>query len=252
MKKIIFVFFVISTLVLISCEYDNYDEPSVKITGNLTSSGQDFLYDGNPSRGLLKVIQKGFGKTDNGVTLRVDEYGKFSQLLFPGEYWLTLENNPYPFEVENAGSLGSGLGYDSIKINLNANLQMDIEVTPYYILSEFTAKIENNNFVLSCNVAKNPNASATVPRVIFARGYVSTTSIVNGGTLCTRSKRAIITDSGSFEIVIPVFGTNSYREIYKNNFREHAFCRVSIELDGIPIYYLYSNSIGLDNVPLSQ
>lgn len=253
MKKIIIlVSVVILILFLSSCEYDNYDAPSVKITGKLISGGKNFLYDGNPARGLIKVIQKGFGKADNGTSVRVDENGRFAQLLFPGEYWLTLENNVYPFDFKAIRSLGAGLGYDSLKIDLQSDIEMDLELVPYYLLTDFTAKVENNNIVLRCNVAKNPEAPVTVPKVIFARGYAGTTSIVNGGTLCTKSKRAVITSSGSFEILIPLFGTNSYRDIYKNNFREHAFCRVSIELDGIPSYYLYSDIVKIENVPLVQ
>lgn len=252
MKKIIFVSVVMLVSFLSSCEYDNYDAPSVNITGNLISNGQNFLYDGNPARGLVKVIQKGFGKADNGTAVRIDENGKFSQLLFPGEYWLTLENNVYPFDFKEIKSLGAGLGYDSIKIDLKSDVIMDLELVPYYLLTDFTANVESNNIVLRCNVAKNPDAPVTVPKVIFARAYAGTTSIINGGTLCTKSKRAVITSSGSFEIQIPIFGTNSYRDIYKNNFREHAFCRVSIELEGIPTYYLFSNTVKIENVPLTQ
>ncbi|NLK48887.1 MAG: hypothetical protein BWY08_00627 [Bacteroidetes bacterium ADurb.Bin174] len=252
MKQINYIVFIVSVMFLISCEYDNYDGPSVKFTGSLiTASGDPFFYDGNPGRGLIKVIQKGFGKTDGGTNVRVDERGNYAQLLFPGEYWLTLENNPYPFEVENINSLGAGLGYDSIKIDLKSDLKMDFKVTPYYLLTDFTAKVENNNIVLNCNVTKNPDAPATAPKVTFGRGYVSTTSIVNGGTLLTRTKRAVITDSGSFEVVIPIFGVNSFREIYTNNFKESAYCRVSVELEGIPSYYLFSNITKIENVPLT-
>lgn len=252
MRTTILLSIILSIYFLSSCEYDNYKEPSIKITGNLIANGQNFLYDGNPTKGLIKVVQKGFGKTDNGTTIRVDEQGRFSQLLFPGEYWLTLENSPYPFDFKEFKSLGPGLGYDSIKIDLKTDVKKDFELIPYYHLTDFKAKVENNNIVLNCNVSKNPDAPETAPRVIFAKGYASTTSIVNGGTLCSKTKRAVITSSGSFEIMIPIFGTNSYRDIYKNNFREHAYCRVSIELEGIPSYFLYSETIKIEGIPLTQ
>jgi hypothetical protein len=238
-------------LVLQSCEYDNYEAPSISFTGKLTHDGQNFLYDGSSGRGLLVLHQKGFGKIDNGTGIRIDEEGNFSQLIFPGEYWLTLNNTRYPFELDDFHSLGAGLGYDSIYINVKSNQVLNLEVKPYYTISDFSVAVEGTDIVMRCNVQKNEGTREVAPRVIFGRAYVSTSSKVNGGTTCTKSKRAIITDSGNIEIAIPIKANSlpNYRGSYTNNYRDYAFCRMAIELDGIAQYYLFSDIKKLEGIP---
>ena len=253
MKKIPFLT-IISLIVLItSCEYDNYDEPSVVFSGKLLYNGENFLFDGNPSRGVLKVIQKGFGKVDTGIGIKINEQGEFQQLLFPGEYWLTLNNNPYPFEFTDFESLGAGLGYDSIYMNLRKSVEMNFEVKPYFHISDFTAEVDGDNLLLRCNVSINTDTREPAPRVVFARGYAGTGIIVNGNSACARAVRAIITDNGTVEVTLPIFdGVTAYRQVYTNNFRDYAYCRISLELEGITNYYLFSNIVKVENVPLNK
>jgi hypothetical protein len=235
---------------LSSCEYDNYEEPSLFFSGKLISKGEPFLYDGNPNKPVLQLFQKGYGKMDTGTNVRIDEEGNFSQLIFPGNYWLTLNNIQYPFEFQEFASLGTGLGYDSIYMKINSHTTNNFEIIPYYHITNFTVTIENNNIVLRCQVSKNEETKGIVPNVIFGRGYISTSSKVNSATICTKSKRAIIHDSGSIEIEIPVTGNiPSYRGSYINNYRDYAFCRIAIELNGIPQYYLFSDSKKIEGIP---
>lgn len=234
-----------------SCEYDNYDSPHITFSGNLTTNGESFLYDGNPNRPVLKLIQKGFGKVDDGTIVRIDENGKFQQLIFEGDYWLTLNNTKYPFELTDFNSLGAGLGYDSIYMHITSNVNNNLEVKPYYTISNFRASVENDNIVLKADVAVNPGTRQPAPKVIFAKGFVSTSSKVNSQTVCTKSKRAVVTNTGSIEVAIPIHNNvTAYREIYINNFRDYAFCRIALELDGISNYFLFSEIIKIDGVPL--
>ena len=235
----------------VSCEYDNYDPPGITFSGKLTSKGQSFLFDGNPDKPVLKLIQKGFGKVDNGTNIRIDEEGKYQQLIFEGDYWLTLNNVAYPFEFADFNSLGAGLGYDSIQMHITSNVVKNLEVTPYFHISNFRANVEGDNIVLRADVNVNTETRGPAPRVTFARGYASTSSIVNSKTVCTRSQRAVITNTGNVEISIPIHNNIiAYREVYVNNFRDYAFCRIALELDGIANYYLFSETIKIEEVPL--
>lgn len=251
MKNIKILSILLSLCLLSACEYDNYDAPDLIFSGRLLTNGESFLYDGNPGRPVLKLIQKGFGKVDDGTIVRIDETGKFQQLIFEGDYWMTLNNAKYPFELTDFNSLGAGLGYDSIYMHVTSSIKKDLEVKPYYTISNFTASVEGDNIVLRADVAVNENTSEPAPRVIFARGYVSTSSQVNSQTNCTKSKRTIIISTGSVEVSIPIHNSvTAYREIYINNFRDYAFCRIALELDGIPNYYLFSETKKLEGVPL--
>jgi hypothetical protein len=250
MNKTVFLYVIWIVFLLSSCEYDNYEEPSLFFSGKLVSKGERFLHDGNPAKPVLQLFQKGYGKVDAGTDVRVDEEGHFSQLIFPGEYWLTLNNIRYPFEFQKFTSFGAGLGYDSVYMKINFHTTEELEVIPYYNITNFTAAIENNNIVLRCMVSRNEEIKDLVPNVIFGRGYVSTSSKVNSATICTKSKRAVISRNGSIEIEIPVAGNApSYRGSYINNYRDYAFCRIAIELNGIPQYYLFSGIKKIEGIP---
>jgi len=249
-KNSIIIGFLLVSLLFSSCEYDNYDVPSITFSGKLTTGGDAFLSDGNPDKPVLVLYQKGFGKIDNGTGVRIDEKGSFQQLLFKGDYWLTLNNTKYPFEFADFNSLGAGLGYDSIQMNITSNVVKTFEVIPYYNISNFSASVEGDNIVLRADVTVNEGTSQTVPRIDFARGYVSTSSIVNSKTVCSKSQRAVITGSGKAEVRIPIHNdVTAYRDVYVNNFRDYAFCRIAFELNGIANYYLFSETIKIENVP---
>ncbi|MGQ8334948.1 DUF3823 domain-containing protein [Sunxiuqinia sp. A32] len=250
MKRIIYLSFIILAIISSSCEYDNYDSPSLLLSGNLTYNGQNFLFDGNPDRGLLSVFQKGFGKVDIGTAIKVCEDGSFQQLLFSGEYWLTPNNNQYPFEFSEFDSYGAGLGYDSLYVNLKSDFEKNIEVVPYYTINNFSTSVEGGNIVLKFDVANNTGTVKPAPRVVKARCYVGTSAIVNSKTSCTKSMDVNISDQGSVEITVSISeGNDSYRRMYVNNFRDYAFCRVAIELENIPNYYLFSDTKKVEGLP---
>jgi hypothetical protein len=250
-NKSIFSIIILLVCLATSCEYDNYDPPGITFNGKLTTNGESFLYDGNPGKPVLELIQKGFGKVDNGTVVRIDEEGKFQQLIFEGDYWLTLNNVKYPFEFADFNSLGAGLGYDSIQMHITSNVTKNLEVAPYFFISNFKASVEGDNIVLRADVSVNPNTRNPAPRVLFARGYASTSAIVNSNSGCTKSQRTVITSTGSVEISLPIHNNiTAYREIYINNFRDYAFCRIALELDGIANYYLFSETIKVEGIPL--
>lgn len=248
MKKIIYLSFVILACTFASCEYDNFDAPSLTVSGNLTYNGKNVLFDGNPARTLLKVVQSGFGKVDGGTALQVSDAGAFTQLLFAGEYWLTPFNNQYPFEFTQFENLGSGVGYDSIYIDLQDNLKMDIEVIPYYEISNYSVSLDGANMVMKFNAAKVTGTQKAAPAIRNIRCFVSTSKIVNSATTCAVT-RAVNVTGGDLQISMPV---TTYQNGYVNNFRDYAYCRIAIELDNIPNYYLFSEVLKLEGLPVKE
>lgn len=247
MKKILFLSFVLIAFIFTSCEYDNYDAPSLSISGNLTCNGKNMPFDGNAGRGLLKVVQTGYGKVDGGTGIQVGTDGAFTQLLFPGEYWLTPYNNQYPFEFEQFENLGAGLGYDSIHIDLKKNLEMNIEVIPYYEIKDYTPSLQGTDMVMKFKVAKSTGTKKSAPAIKRVRFYVSTSNIVSTFTTCNVVKDINVAQDAELEISMPV---TTYQNGYVNNFRSYAFCRVAIELENIPNYYLFSEVKKLEGLPV--
>lgn len=250
MKKILYFSIILFTTFLYSCEYDNYEAPTITFNGNLTYNGNKCVFDGNPGFGMLTLVQKGFGKVDPGTNVRISENGSFNQLIFPGDYWLTLANNPYPFEFKDFKSKGVGLGYDSIPMKITGNVTKDIEVTPFFQISNFTLSISSGNVVASFKVKKTTGTVSVVPRVIRARCFMSTSAIVNSSTTFSKQLIKSIPDSANVSIPMSIStGTPSYRSMYVNNFRDYAYCRVALELYGIPNYYLFSETLKVEGLP---
>lgn len=248
MKKILFLSLLLFSFMFASCEYDNFDAPSLTISGNLAYNGKNVLFDGNPERTLLKVVQTGFGKVDGGTAIQVSDEGVFTQLLFSGEYWLTPYNNQYPFEFTQFENLGTGVGYDSIYIDLQDNLKMDIEVIPYYEISNYTVSQDGTNIIMKFTASKVTGTQKAAPAIRNIRCFVSTSKIVNSATTCAVT-RAVNVAGGDLEISIPV---TTYQNGYVNNFRDYAYCRIAIELDNIPNYYLFSEVQKVEGLPVKE
>lgn len=249
MKNIVYI--LLLGILLTSCEYDNWDEPESFFTGNLTYNGAPFLYDGNPGAAMLRLYQDGFGKPDPGQVARINENGYFSQLFFSGEYKLTLENTPYPFVLDDFQSLGVGLGYDTMTVDLNTSLNMDFELTPYYTLSNVNAEIVGTDIVATFDVtALEDGTFDSIPNVSRARFYLNTTPIVTGATGVQRSsKLATPFNSGTQQVSVSI-AVSKYRKMYVNNFKTYGWYRVALELEGIPNYFLFSEIIKLEGIPL--
>src|SRR5690606_31607558 len=118
---------ILCVITLFSCKKDNYDAPSSMLSGRLVYQGEPIFveYDRAP----FQLFQFGFGKVGalNGT---FDQEGKYSMLLFDGEYKFTIQNGQGPFVWKKTTSGAP----DSLTINVRGAQTVDIEVTPYYML----------------------------------------------------------------------------------------------------------------------
>lgn len=248
MKKIIFLSITLLSIIFSSCEYDNYDAPSLAFSGNLVYNGKNLQWDGCAARTILRVFQTGYGRVDRGTAIQVKSDGSFNQLFFHDEYWLTPYNTPFPFEFSQF-NYKSGVGYDSIYIDMKSDLHMDIEVLPYYELGNFSVTLEGKNIVMKCNVSKVTGTKSPAPAIKNVRGYISTTNIVNSTTVCAVTSPVEENGDSNLEVSIPVA---TYQNGYVNNFRDYAFCRIAIELENIPNYYLFTGIKKIEGLPVKQ
>ncbi|MDY2942815.1 MAG: DUF3823 domain-containing protein [Paludibacteraceae bacterium] len=239
-----------------ACAYDNYDQPDCYLTGHVTYAGKPFVFDGNVS--VLKAIQKGFGKNDPGMSIRINEDGTYSQLFFAGDYYLTLANQQYPFQFADFHSLGAGLGYDTIPIRLSGSMSRDFEVIPYYLMDSIVydpLDSSSTELKVSVRIRRNPDAQLpdTLPEVTRAFLFVGINQHVNSATTLTKASRPLHIDNE--EVVTMRLDLSKYRNptYYVNNYRDYLYFRIGIELDATYVasgYYLFSELYRVDNVPL--
>ena len=244
MKKLIYI---LTCLILIcnsSCEYDNYDEPSITFSGQLVYNDAPFMYDGSPSKGLFTFFQTGFGKVDVGTNMFTREDGTYQQLLFPGEYKLTLVNKKLPFEIEEFPA--KTIGYDSISYELKKNTVEDFHVIPYYEISGLNAKMEGINITASFHVKKVQGTRLPAPKIVKARIYLGINKFVNSYSPVVAETPVNISEEGDVTISISAI---NYRTGYQDNFRDYAYYRVALELENTPDYYLFSDIQRIDGIP---
>lgn len=255
MKKLNIFFAFCLALCLTACEYDNYDGPECRFTGHVTYRGKPYVFDGN--KGVLKAVQKGFGKNDGGTSIRINEDGTFAQLLFAGDYYLTLDNRQYPFQFADFNSLGAGIGYDTIPIHLTGNTERDFEVIPYYLIDSVgfdPLDEESTELKVTVRIRRNPDECLpeTLPMVTRVFTYVGINQHVNSATTLSKASRPLkVSDEVTVSMRVDL---SKYRDAtyYVNNYRDYLYFRVAVELDATYVasgYYLLSDLYRVDNVP---
>ncbi len=110
-----------------SCDKDNYEEPTSKLSGRLVYQGQPIGVERNQVP--YELYQYGFGKVGPiGSSFAQD--GSFSALLFDGDYRLIVPNGQGPFLWKKTAAGAP----DTVNISLKGSQTLDLEVTPYYLI----------------------------------------------------------------------------------------------------------------------
>jgi hypothetical protein len=110
-----------------SCKKDNYDSPGSRLTGHIVYKGEPIGVEYDQVK--FELYQYGFGKTGpmQGV---IAPDGSYSMLLFNGEYKFLITNGQGPFKWKQTPAGAP----DTTVITMNGNQELDLEVTPYYMI----------------------------------------------------------------------------------------------------------------------
>jgi hypothetical protein len=149
MKTIYSILFLGLILGFTSCEIDNYDKPDAFFSGQITYQDDPIMVGYNHVK--FQLWQSGFGN-EGPIDVHVDQDGSFSARMFSGTYRLKLNEGDGPFK---ANFVNEQLG-DTILVDLNGDTNLNIEVTPYYM-------VRNPQFSISGNTVE---ASASLEQII--------------------------------------------------------------------------------------
>ncbi len=212
--------------------------------------------DGAPGTSPLMLMRH--GEPLAGESLYVDASGAFSQMLQPGYYHICMKDKQYPFvlkdfvrdEEDTLAHIGLKIGSgrdDGISIGS----RIDLTLVPFYLLDKFFAWYDSGMkaFRLMCTVKPNKDESLTkaVPSVKSIHIYLSPTAVVNSGTDCEWIEEAQIAEfSGPLFLSVPF---SFYQTRYREPGAEAIYCRMALELDNIPDYYLFTNTVKINITP---
>lgn len=153
---------------LTACEKDNFEPPKSEFTGRLVYKGEPILVQSaNVAAGnvsdfpvFIELWQKAYNNRSS-IRIPIKQDGLFSALLFDGEYKLIVPNGQGPFLWKRTANNNP----DSLNVIIKGSQNLDIEVTPYYM-------VRNPQFSVS---GRKVSGSVKLEKVI--------TDAVNGKTV---------------------------------------------------------------------
>jgi hypothetical protein len=170
--KLLYILPITLIALMTSCKKDNYDEPTSKLSGRIVYQGQSLGFEN--SQVPYELYQFGFGKVGPiGASFAQD--GSYSALLFDGQYKLIIPNGQGPFLWPKTASGAP----DTLLINLKGNTQLDIEVTPYYMIRNAAYSASGNAVTANFGVEKivtDPAMARDIERVAL---FINKTQFVS-------------------------------------------------------------------------
>ncbi|MGK6349839.1 DUF3823 domain-containing protein [Parapedobacter sp. DT-150] len=147
-----------------SCGLDNYDAPESKLYGRVVYNGEPVGVKGTQEAVQLQLYQDGY-ELRNPIQVFVKQDGTFEATLFDGEYKLVTRDNNGPW-VNNR---------DTTIVNVNGTANVDVEVTPFYTLSNVSLSLNGNNMDASFQI----NQLVDDASIDYAMILVSKTAFVD-------------------------------------------------------------------------
>lgn len=141
MKNIICLLLLLSICFTIGCTRDNYDEPKSFLSGQIVYEGRPLNLRGTGDAISLQLYQHGYDYF-NPISVFVGQDGTFSASLFDGEYLLVTRDGNGPWVNSR----------DSMKIAVKGNTKIELNVTPYFVVSDDNISMSGNQLTASCSI----------------------------------------------------------------------------------------------------
>lgn len=140
-KKFLTVLTAAIGLVIVGCEYDNFDAPKEFLTGKVVFEGKAVGVRNNGTE--LELWQDGY-PLKSLIPVYVNQAGEFSANLFKGKYKLVRKGNS-PWIQQST---------DTIFVNVDGNTVLDVPVTPYFVIGNETIQVLNDQLLANFTIKK--------------------------------------------------------------------------------------------------
>lgn len=190
------------------CGLDNYDEPESKLFGQITYNGEPVGVRGTGEAVQLQLYQDGY-ELRAPIPVYVKQDGSFEATLFDGQYKLVTRDNNGPWVNDR----------DTTTINISGTAEVEVEVTPYFTLSNVSLSLDEGNLNASFTV-NQVVSDAAIEQVIV---LVSKTSFVDDITYTARQEVEEAVAGSATEVSMDI----SQNEDFKNG--RPLFARVGLK-----------------------
>lgn len=173
MKTISYFSLIILMVAASACsKKDNYDPPKAQVNGAILYKGDSIYLEYN--RVPYQFYQHGFGKT-GPIEQTFTQSGVINSLLFNGSYKFIVPNGQGPFLWRKT----SGGAPDSLDVTVNGNQQLNVEVTPYYMVRNASISASGGTVSGTCKVEKIVT-DANAKDIESVTLYINKTQFVSG------------------------------------------------------------------------
>jgi hypothetical protein len=179
MKRKLYVFCALLSLVLSACEKDNLKEPTSILSGNVTFQGQPI---GVRTSGVqFEIWQRGYAFFTK-VPLNIAQDGSFKATLHDGDYKLVRLPNAGPW-VNNT---------DTINVSLNGSASVDIPVEPYFVIKNANFIKNGTNVSATFTVEKNGTHTRTLESAKLFLGRYYLLDAGNNGNAANKDATGLV------------------------------------------------------------
>lgn len=227
--------FLVAGLLVTSCEFDNYDAPSVTFKGALLYNNVDTIYvqqsannDINGASVYFNMYEPGAGYSkwkSTPIRVVVGSDGTFSSMLFADNYKLVMPKGNGPYMAST----------DTTEVKLTGNQTLNIPVTPYYLVRNFTPTLNASDSIVTASfkidqIINDANAK-TIGSVIL---YINRTIIVDGGNNLSNVSIAggSITDPANMVLKAKLPNLAKIGGIGISTNQKQFFVRVGVRING--------------------
>ncbi len=221
MKILSFILSLTLITTLFSCKKkDNYDAPGSKLTGALMYKGDSIAVEYN--RVPFQLYQYGFGKV-GAINETFDQDGVMHALLFDGTYKFIIPNGQGPFLWKKTASGDP----DTLSIPLSGSQNINIEVTPYYMIRTPQITGSGGNVTATFKLEKIITDSATKKDIEKVFLYINKTQFVSGSDNIGNASMdgSAITDPNNINLTVAVPSITPTQN--------YVFARIGVKIAGI-------------------
>lgn len=201
-------------LLLVGCEYDNYDAPKSTLSGRVVYNGEQV---GVRTGGTqLELWQHGYDLFEK-IPVHIAHDGTFSALLFDGDYKLVrLAGAPWQNQT------------DTIDVTVSGNTVKDVDVVPYYTVSGETYTKSSDVITAKFTVSRiTSDANVASVRVYLGKNFLTDQN---------RHFKAVDVDLSEYDVTNDVITITQEVEI-PSGLKDYAFARVGVRSDKSNEYY---------------
>ena len=202
-----------------ACALDNEPEPEIMFEGN-------FVYNGQPvpmmnGRARLSFYEDAF-ELNGRFTVHSNQDGRFSELVFPGNYDVVLDFDRGAYEDNS----------DTTFINITGNTFFEWDVVPFYFVNQANYNVNGNTLTATADVSQ-----------ISTRELEFVSLLISRLKICDRVNHedeiqipaAEITDLSNISITADLTDWP----------QDYCFVRIGVKSDG-NTYYNYSQVMKVD------